>query len=229
MISGPGVVSARASPRTISLARQPAVGLDRRLGDVGQHGVGTTEGHQRHPAEEDPLVDEDRVRSRVRASDHAATGVTQSATPTDQDRSGSVASDGRAWCSASSEISGGVVALGLGPLRDGQQRRAPAAERPADDAGAEDDERERQPEHREREEGGRRRARRAPGCAARGRRSGAPPGPRWPAPPGPGPRNSPVTSVVSPWATYRIESASMRDHAGDARRGRPRSARRASR
>ena len=52
MISGPGVVSARPSPSSISRAREPAVGLDRALRHVGQHRVGAAEGDDRRLAEE---------------------------------------------------------------------------------------------------------------------------------------------------------------------------------
>ena len=55
MISGPGVVSARPSPRTISPGPQPAVGLHRPLRDVRQHGVGAAERHQRGTREEQAL------------------------------------------------------------------------------------------------------------------------------------------------------------------------------
>ena len=62
-ISGPGVVSARPSPSSISPAAEPAVGLDRLLRDVGEHRVGAAEGDHRHLAEEDAEPREDVVRA----------------------------------------------------------------------------------------------------------------------------------------------------------------------
>ena len=76
MISGPGVVSASARPRTISPGCEPPVDLDGLLGDVGEHGVGAAEGDHGRAGEEQSLVDVDAVAAEQRGRD--STGAAQS-------------------------------------------------------------------------------------------------------------------------------------------------------
>ena len=64
MISGPGVVSASASPRTISPGGQPVVDLDRPLRDEGEDRVGAAEGDDRGAGEEQALGGRGRCRCR---------------------------------------------------------------------------------------------------------------------------------------------------------------------
>ena len=198
--------------------RQPAVGLDGRLRDVGEHGVGAAEGHQRHAAEEDPLVHEDRLRPRRQDQRPAATGVTQSATPTP--RIGRLRRhDGRAWCSASSGISGGRLVLRRRRVRG--PRAAPGATgRPPS----------RRPRRRARRAGTARAnsasARNAATASSDQRpvaqrtacRSGPPPGRRSPAPPARARGTARSRAVVSPWATYSTESASIASRPGSTNR-----------
>ena len=63
MISGPGVVSARPSPSSISPGVEPVAVLHRLLRHVGEHRVGAAEGHHRHLAEEDRQPGEGLVRA----------------------------------------------------------------------------------------------------------------------------------------------------------------------
>ena len=66
-ISGPGVVSARPRPSTISGARHPVMGLDRLLRHVGQHRIGAAEAHHRELGKEHADADQHMVRRRASA------------------------------------------------------------------------------------------------------------------------------------------------------------------
>ena len=81
LISGPGSVSARPRPSTISGARHPAIGLHRLLRHVGEQRVGAAEAHHRQLGEEQADVDQDVLRAEQRAT-ASATGVHQSTSPT---------------------------------------------------------------------------------------------------------------------------------------------------
>ena len=68
-IKGPGVVSARPSPSSISAGHQPAICLDRLLRHIGEDSVGAAEGDDRHLGEEQPLCEEHAVGAAENA-DH---------------------------------------------------------------------------------------------------------------------------------------------------------------
>jgi hypothetical protein len=63
MISGPRVVSARASPFTISPRGEPVEDIDGLLRNIGEHRVGAIEGDHRGTGEEQSLFHKDAVAS----------------------------------------------------------------------------------------------------------------------------------------------------------------------
>ena len=112
---------------------EPAVGLDRLLRDVGEHGVGAAEGDHRHLREEDGDLAED-VAGAERQQQQRATGPSQStrqtaATCSDQESGGRAC----AGSSSPSAVSASATALpvaGAVPAagEEGREAGAPAEE-----------------------------------------------------------------------------------------------------
>ena len=105
MISGPGVVSASARPSTACDVRQPAVGADRGLRHVGEHGVGPAESDERGLREEEVLL---RMQAAPAAPRHQRRERQSPERDPHQNRShsaprdGSVCAGGGAWSSMTS-------------------------------------------------------------------------------------------------------------------------------
>jgi hypothetical protein len=143
------------------LARlQPAIGADRRLPDIGEHGIGAPEGDYRHFGEEDGDLAEHVAGAEGR---HEERGRRQ---PEHEKGRGDLERPGQRWPGMRRQVLA-EPAVGVGDLLPAERavaaarverREAGAPAEPADQGGAEDDQRERQVEHEDRDEGGGREA-----------------------------------------------------------------------
>ena len=228
MISGPGVVSASARPRTISPAGQPAVGLDRRLGDVGR---ARRRRRRRSPAPCRRRTGPGRRRRTSPPASSERQPATGSQPQHEADRPGSTRlrrADGRAWCRASSGISGAGAVVrrrrgAAAPSAAGRQRPSSQPTTPAPSTTSGNGTR----EDRQRHERGHREADQRPVPQRPPADRGPRPGPRSRAPPAPARGTAPSTRAVSPVRDVDPGQREQRDAARAARTGRPRSGRRA--
>ena len=154
MISGPGVVSAMPRPSSISPARQPAVGLDRLLRDIGEHRISAAEGDHRHLAEEDGDAAEHVVGAEQRPASGDRPQPQQQERRRDPQRPAPVGPRMVGQLVAERGVAvGDVGAAARVPIAAGERGDAGPRGEEADQPGGEDDHREGHVEHEDRDEG----------------------------------------------------------------------------